>query len=476
MINKNRRDQSGHAALLFALMIPLLFGVFILGTDGARALQSKARLEEASEAAALAIAGQNTPTDDERDLLAKKYIQYYFPFADIKNIKTEDIACEDNNECDEDASAAQRFFEYKVAVNLDEANWFSKSNIQTGFGDVNRIGGNSSARKYQSKAVDVVLVADFSGSMQDSIDGEAESKERQLIDVIQEVADTLSQYNEHSELQSTIAFTGFNFFAKDSSGQLYTYLICSDSYNRSSSNSYNNWGNSHNHNSSSSTTYSKDQGWCFRDDSYNGVVYSQYVDVGETTSVDNIFSVTDLYEPLDKNAAYEFYDSGNANNFINARFYEIEPTTDFTSFNNKIDNFYALGGTASYSGLISGARLASKGQNARKLIILLSDGEDSYYTSTSSNLPYRLIVDGNLCGNILTGLNKMNITNSVSGTSEHVVAQMYAIGFGYKTSAYPLMQQCVGQGNVYDAKNSEAIKDKILELIAEEMGRLSPSD
>ncbi|MGT0150516.1 hypothetical protein ACT691_18265 [Vibrio metschnikovii] len=35
MSPKSIQRQSGHAAILFALFIPILFGVFALGTDGA---------------------------------------------------------------------------------------------------------------------------------------------------------------------------------------------------------------------------------------------------------------------------------------------------------------------------------------------------------------------------------------------------------------------------------------------------------
>ncbi|MBE4019913.1 hypothetical protein HJ130_13195 [Vibrio parahaemolyticus] len=73
--------QSGHAAILFALFIPLLFGVFTLGTDGARAVQDKARLLEAVEVASLAVAGQGSDNAD----LAKNYLEYYFPSATINN-------------------------------------------------------------------------------------------------------------------------------------------------------------------------------------------------------------------------------------------------------------------------------------------------------------------------------------------------------------------------------------------------------
>lgn len=51
--------QEGHAAILFVMMVPVLFGVFVLGTDGARAMQDRARLDDALEAASLAIAAHN---------------------------------------------------------------------------------------------------------------------------------------------------------------------------------------------------------------------------------------------------------------------------------------------------------------------------------------------------------------------------------------------------------------------------------
>ncbi|WP_241910669.1 TadE/TadG family type IV pilus assembly protein, partial [Vibrio lentus] len=68
--------QSGHASVLFALLVPLLFGVFMLASDGARAIQSKARIEDASEVAALAVAARDdkTPMSTENVKLVKYYI------------------------------------------------------------------------------------------------------------------------------------------------------------------------------------------------------------------------------------------------------------------------------------------------------------------------------------------------------------------------------------------------------------------
>lgn len=129
----HRNKQSGHAAILFAMMIPLLFGVFILGTDGARALQAKARLEEASEAAVLAVAGQSGSTQAAHDEMATNYIQYYFPFAEMEDITTEDIPCADNSACDTEDDAVNRFYEYTVSATISEPNWFSKDTISTSF-------------------------------------------------------------------------------------------------------------------------------------------------------------------------------------------------------------------------------------------------------------------------------------------------------------------------------------------------------
>lgn len=449
MINRNRRDQSGHAALLFALMIPLLFGVFILGTDGARALQSKARLEEASEAAALAIAGQSESAQESRDALASRYIRYYFPHSDIIRMETQNIPCSQNQDCEKITSATEQYFEYTVSTNIEQKNWFSNDTIATSMGDGLNVGGYSQARKYQSQAVDVILVADFSGSMQDRLPGENKNKEQQLIEVMKEVADTLNDYNQHSNLKSELAFTGFNFFTKkytfDSNDlKYYNYLICKKAYQNQF----------------------RQQGWCF--DSYEN---GRNIDVNATVS--QIFDY-DAYDYWTEKQIIENNSWGQ--DIVNARFREIPLTDDFSKFKREISQFYAKGGTASYTGLISGARLAYDGDNQRKLIILLSDGQDSNYFKADDNISSALIYKGKLCSVIISKLNEKLVYNDSTQSNEHVVSKMFAIGFGYAASDYPVMQQCVGQGNVYDAKNSEAIKDKILELIAEEMGRLSPSD
>ena len=436
MINRNRRDQSGHAALLFALMIPLLFGVFILGTDGARALQSKARLEEASEAAALAIAGDSNSSDEEKKQLAKSYISYYFPHAQIEKIAAKTIPCEMNAHCNSSLSASQRFFEYQVSADISEPNWFSKESITTSFGSETNIAGYSSARKYQSQAVDVVLVSDFSRSMRYSVNdfeminelpiNDKNAKYVQLIKVVKDIAQVLADFNIKSKDKSYLGVVPFNRYVYEN-GSYYNYLICDSG-----------WSNGCTVDLNRLNVFESVNGYSIFNTKYK--------------SLDNIKNEMPTVDYFSLELAY---------------FHTLKLSRTFDSYlgnNADINNFIANGGTSSYSGIIRGAKMALSGPNSRKLIILLSDGVDS-----DENIA-QAIYDNNLCSNIIAEMNSKKVG------AENIIAKMYAIGFGYKASQYPLMQQCVGQGNVYDAKNSEAIKDKILELIAEEMGRLSPSD
>ena len=442
MKNLPTHKQAGHAAILFAMMIPLLFGVFILGTDGARALQGKARLEEASEVAALAVAGQSGTSEDARDEMASYYVNYYFPNATITDITTEDIACEDNPNCDEDGLASQRFFEYTVSASISEPNWFSKDTISTSFGDDLSLGGYASARKYQSKTVDVVLVSDFSSSMYDSVSSGRSAKYIELKEVITEVAETLEEYNEKTSTnKNMLSYVGFDFYTfsnvrvsgeKCAKGKCstysgypyYTYMIC----NSDEINKYNN-------------PHPAEDGWCA----------SSYDDINFSSTVEHIFD-SDYFLPTSTSSSVN-------------RFYTLSLTSDFDSFNSTISGFTPDGTTAFYTGLIKGAQIAYSGDNPRRLIIILSDG-----MNTKTSITNQLISDG-LCSKITDTLNEQ-----ITSSGDTVKARMFAIGFGYKVSNYPQMKNCVGEDNVYDATDSDSIKNKILELIAEEMGRLTPSD
>lgn len=419
--------QSGHAAILFALFIPLLFGVFTLGTDGARAVQDKARLLEAVEVASLAVAGQGS----DNAALAKNYLEYYFPSATINNndIKIKKINCEDNADC---KNSNRRFFEYQVSAKISQPTWFPGNDAIIGFGENYSVGGHSSARKFHAETVDVVLVADFSGSMAWRWDKNGSQNSANPIryimmkEIITEIADELEKFNKNTVKKNKLSVVGFDYFTveKQPNGSFkhYDHIICS---NKRCNSYYQPGKNS---------------------------------DVSKNTVVDNIFNLSHISHSVERLTTY-----GSASGY--STFFNIPLTDNFNSLKSDINTFVVRGssisGTASYAGIIRGAQFALTGVNPRRLIIILSDGEDSFITNTNN------LIAAGMCTKILETLNAQIIGE------EKVKARMVAVGFAYNITAYPQMKNCVGEENVFSAKNRDDIKNKILELITEEIGHLA---
>lgn len=427
MIIPNHDKQSGHAALLFVLLFPFLFGIFALGTDGARALQDKARLEEASEIAALTVAAQNSDSKDEREATAKKIIQEYFPQSNITDVNVDKLACENNNNCNQNNSDQQRFFEYRVSVTLSEDSWFYSEDTSdaTSMGESYNVAGYSTARKYQSEAVDVVLVADYSGSMDDTWSN-GQKKYISLNNIIIEVAEELQKYNElNTKQKNKLALVGFNVYTSkyEEGKKLFAHhLKCIDNH---------------------SCTPKNPPLIYYRNRYYYNVDFQK--------TVDNIFNV-DTTEWLNKNNVSD-----------NSVFQTLALTDDFDGLTSSIKNMFSVsGGTASYSGLIRGAQIAKEGSNPRSIIIILSDGLDNYPYITDE------LIKKGLCSKILKTLN-----NEKTSDGKEVKARLAAVGFDYDIQNNPQMKNCVGADNVYKAENTDDIKNKILELISEEIGHLA---
>ncbi|NAX04086.1 TadG [Vibrio sp. V30_P3S12P165] len=441
-MNHNLNKQSGHAAILFALFIPVLFGVFTLGTDGARAIQDKARLLEAVEVASLAVAGQGS--DDKT--LAKSYVQYYFPLAKIedKDIEIQKLNCEDNQNC---RDQERRFFEYRVTASITQPTWFPGNEAIIGFGKNYQVSDASITRKYHSETVDVVLVADFSASMYEFWDGGSKRKFLDLKDIISDIStelETFNGYNVNSEKRNKLAVVGFDFYTSrvvNNTRTYYDHLTCWV-WNRQ-------WV----------------EGRCKSD--YPGDDH-RYVNAEAT--IRDVFNLnSNAHNPV-------------AGSITNISIFEDVNLTDNMSFirskikSNSFNIMRSTGsGTSSYAGIIRGAQMALAGNNPRRLIILLSDGQDSYWRTTdklinpaSPGFPPSSPTALGLCNRIL---NELNNQKTVEG--DDVTARMVAVGFDYNINAFPQMRNCVGQENVFSAENRNDIKNKILELITEEIGHLA---
>ncbi|WP_023604266.1 TadE/TadG family type IV pilus assembly protein [Aliivibrio logei] len=420
---KLRRHQKGHAAILFAMMIPALFGIFTLASDGARAIQTKARIEDAAEVATLAVSAHNDPNQDyggggspssANQQIVTDYINAYISDVDsINEIKVYKRNCEEIPECKAGLAVGEpRYFEHEVGVTTSQKSWFPGNDAIVGMGDSFSTSGHSLARKYQSEAVDVMFAADFSGSMGDRWTG-GNKKYEDLIDIIDSISKELQKFNdlEHNDNDNTMGITAYNE---------YTY-----------------------------SQYSGSSGGWWGDDCY----LSQAESDGFWGGVSISKTIEELWNEKSKDHCNNSYNSGQFN--------DIPLTSNFDVVNQDVSRFWPKGGTSSYQALIRGAQLLKYGTNSRRLLIVLSDGMDTDNNLTSS------LVNKGMCRDIQQGLESDKTLDN-----RPIRAQMAVIGFDYEPSENQALKDCVGEENVYKAENADDILNTILELISEEIGHL----
>ncbi|WP_367317367.1 TadG [Vibrio coralliilyticus] len=335
--------QQGHASILFAMLIPLLFGVFALGSDGARAIQSKARIEDASEAAALALSARDDEhaMSDENKTIVQAYIEEYLPVedSDVTILGIERLECDDMPECRQGSGRGDaRYTQYSVRVSADQTPWFGGGSPEVEVPEVWRSQGGAKARKYQSNAVDIVFAADFSGSMASPWTGGSQPKYRDLIDILEKVTVELAPYNFDSQrYNSSVGVSGFNALT-------YRNELCA-------------------------VNNLEKQGLL-------GVVdYSR--------TVARMWETKSCRPPSISNSA---------------GFHDVPLTDDYSTFNRTVDRFTARGGTASYQAVMSGARLLDHGSNNRQILIVISDGQDNNLNHTNG------LVNAGMCRDIISRL------------------------------------------------------------------------
>jgi len=405
--------QAGHAALLFAIMSPAFFAIFILGSDGARALQTKARLEDASEVAVLAIAAHNSDSAPVNNEIARNYIeQYMTDINSVKDIKVTKLSCERIPECKNRADGDPRFFQYKMETDTDYNSWFPNSEGIAGLGEKFSVAGSAIARKYQSEAIDVMFVTDYSNSMSQGWDGGSKAKYQDLTDIIADVTDELEKFN-------------------DIGGNNQINRVGNSSYNKYTHSGKNKKGK------------------------------YKYVSQLKLTNgnVNYNMTVNSIFIEKDK--------LGTTSN--QGTFYDISLTDNFSTFNSEMKKFSpkpanGFNFTASFEGIMRGAQLLEKGTNARRLMIVLSDGNEIPKVNKQhmANL-----VNKGMCTKIISELGN----DIIDG--KKVTARLTVIGFDYDVNKNKPLSDCVGSDNVFKAENKNDILNKILELISEEIGHLS---
>lgn len=161
-----RKKQQGVAAIWLALALVPVMGFTFLSVEGTRYIQTSARLNDSLEAAAIAVTIADFRDDQtETNKLATNYVKAY-----MRGIYESDIAIETELDYQEwiEATDTPEHIQYSVAVTSRHQSWFASQFIPS-FDETQVITGQSVAKKYPvflgDKNIDLMLVSDFSGSM-----------------------------------------------------------------------------------------------------------------------------------------------------------------------------------------------------------------------------------------------------------------------------------------------------------------------
>jgi tight adherence protein G len=166
-MNRFIRTQNGGLALIFAIMLPLIFSCCALVFGGARVLSKRARLADALNEAALVIAtaASTKPDDNEKaqlKLMLDRYISAYLPGEPIESSSII-VSYTD----DPVSGATLPVFDIRAKVNVKTILPFS---IVPSFSPELELSNQGKVRKGLQdlgRPADYVFVVDFSGSMDD---------------------------------------------------------------------------------------------------------------------------------------------------------------------------------------------------------------------------------------------------------------------------------------------------------------------
>ncbi|KLV04173.1 hypothetical protein ABT56_16330 [Photobacterium aquae] len=477
------RAQKGVAAIWFAMLLVPLMALIFLAIEGTRYIQEKSRLEDATEAAALAITIADNRSKAKS--MAEDYVRAYVRDIDAINIKTVRTFQDSKPNIGQ-----EEYVQYSVDARTWQHTWFTSSLIPS-FSPEQDIAGHSLAKKYPQylgdRDVDIVFVSDFSGSMNRSWQGR--SQLFWLKNAINRISSNILVPDPDDHIiKNRVAFVPFNMRVQD---KINNRLICNTQLR------YNNYR------SSVSTLDYEEVDWSFwapyslntlkqcrlnsRDcpgysrttkhhrreearriydvlstNSWRLIDHPYYVDYSQTVA-DAFVNKVD-YEQLhyDSSENYLYSQKYNCSRGSDA-FWTIGLSSSQSAL-YRVQQMGANGATAAYQGILRGAQVMAEGRpkshdpkvlkayrERLKMILILSDGEESPYRNVLPEL-----VNRGLCDKIRAGFSD----------SEQPL-YIGVVGINFNASHQSGFQRCVvnPDEDIIDVNDVDDLIDKIEELI-----------
>lgn len=427
------RRQQGASLIMFLLMIPVLLGFMVLSIEGGRYLRTKSAVADATEAASLAISARASLSDTTNQTLAENYINALLPDAKDISVTVSRKECSEMiGECTPDWGKNSSFIQYNTSTSATFDSWFPKSNGNVlAFDKEITVSNKASVRKFQGDgALDVVFAADFSGGMRCELGKKGycsdnptnpNSKVELLKKVLERVALKVEELTEGQSEKNTMAFVPFSSHTHEPRRNHNNRIYCS-------------------------------------------VMQSLPPETGSYAEAKDTFD--NMFETKGCD--------GNANN---PTYYTIQSTEQADDLIDKINEFKAIGATAIYTGIIRAGKIALKGKNQRRLIIVMTDGIDNGPDDDNMNMiDYKINFEdhheelNNLgyCQRIRQEINNQ----PSSDPNRPVMSRIVAIGFDYNVDENRNLQDCIGESEIYSARGFDHMYDIIIGLLAEEVGHL----
>lgn len=457
---KGFTKQKGVAGIIFVSFLPILIITFSFSVGYTQRLLAHSKIEEAAEVASLAlIASPGKDNKDDQDY-AQRIVDLYITdnISDIE-ISVSTKKCEYKDGCVQRNNELSPFADFTVVATAEHDSWISHNEI--GVEPKFKVSGDSITRKYLPQPVDIYFILDTSQSMSNPWYGERNKTQMQVVkDTITRVVKELENFKTGPDKKSRVA--------------LLTY------------NAYN-------------AKFDKGAG---RVKLYDYASEFSHTEASFQSIVDKMFE-----ENVDAQKVY------HANYYNQAR--DIPLTVDYQDFINILNSNKVMpargGGTDSWLGLIAAAKEADKvkkeDRNPEQVFIFLSDGADTdvrfpdeiqrsrayrskydvvtkRYEDAYGNVQYQQVYDKFLKSlvsehGLCESLKKRISSKENKFQSEHAKLEgektkvtMGVIGVNYNVQKDEGFGECVGEKNIYHAKNGKDVYKYILNLINEETGRL----
>ncbi|MDG2951009.1 TadE/TadG family type IV pilus assembly protein [Exercitatus varius] len=516
LLRRFYRNERGAYTVMMAIMSFALLGIVALTVDGSGMLLDKARFSQGIEQAGLALMAENnysrtnkehedvlrqTVTEDELGSKTKLKVQkekrdqelirgivrhYYYPstyFKDSKDIKDNYKPICDNLKGPNGEQL--KSIACEISGEFERPSWlYLGKNNGLSFAETTTINAN---KIYVQKnldeiiPIDLMLVTDLSGSMNDDVNGRryGTAKIDILRDVVASIAKELLEQNNTEEGKiiskyNRIGFTSFAFGAQQQSNSAKCYLpyeikknVRLDGYNYGRNNSI------------SYTELLSYVGGSYQ--SYFYLTLAEHFDA--LVDYDKTIDSIDSFNGKDFNYLMTFNKNswclGSANTRINST-YIWAKKNESANLISRFNWVPATGATLSSSGLLIGANLlmntnpdeeaqpSKLGANTQRIILVLSDGADQISNANSSlNITSNLINQG-MCEKIKSKLDSLQDKTYLEQPTR---IGFVAFGYGPSGTQKAAWEKCVGK-YYYVANNKEELLESFRKIIGlvEEVG------